>query len=66
MCYLEVGDKNVLIVGVEHISYKNRMAWWLRMTVDAEMQRIQGVGKQEGYLWMTSPKHDAFCWRKVG
>ena len=46
MCYLEVGDKNVLRVGGEHISYKNRKAWCLstRM-VDTERQRIQGVGQ---------------------
>lgn len=51
MCYLEVGDKNVLIVEGEHISYKNRMVWWLSvLVVDTQGQWLEGVRKQRLFV----------------
>lgn len=66
MCYLEVGDKDVLIVEGEHSAYKDRMVWWLSaLMLDTQGQRLEGVGKQEEYLWMTLSKSDAFHYRKI-
>lgn len=55
-------DKNGLVVGEEHDSYKSRIAWWLSaLMVDIQGQRREDVGNPEEYLGMTLSKNDALC-----
>lgn len=50
MCYLEVGDKSVLIVGMESTADKDRSSVLSALRFDTQGKKPKGARKQEECL----------------